>query len=99
MECIYRTNRVKIFDNTLVYYTIRIESNWGKGSSVRLEGRLSAVVENEELDLLRDGPYEFGVGEASKTTNAFEPCRVEKLERMAEDHRLDLICQLLGIND
>lgn len=98
-ECIHRTNRVKILGDTLVYYTIRIQRNWLNGGRVRLEGRLSAVVENEELDLLRNEPYEFGVGEASKTTNAFEPCRVEKLESMSEAHRLDLICQLLGITE
>lgn len=100
MECIHRTNRVKIFDNILVYYTIRIYSNWGKGSSLRLEGRLFAVIENKEAELLDgDKPDEFMIGESSKKANAFEPCRIEKLESMAEDHRLGLVCRLLGIND
>lgn len=100
MECIHRANRVKIFDNILVYYTIRIDSNWGKGRGLRLEGRLFAVIENKEAELLDgDKPDEFMIGEASKTSNAFEPCRVEKLESMAEDHRLDIICKMLGIKD
>ena len=100
MECIHRSNRVKIFDNTLVYYTIRIDRNWGEGSILRLEGRLLAVVENKEKELLYgEDPDEFMIGVASKTANAFEPCRVEKLESMAEAHRLDLICQMLGITE
>lgn len=99
-ECIHRSNRVKIFDNTLVYYTIRIYRNWGKGSTLRLEGTLLAVVENKEKELLYgEEPDVFMIGEASKTANAFDPCRVEKLESMAEAHRLDLICQMLGITE
>ena len=39
------------------------------------------------------------IGESSKKANAFEPCRVEKLESMAEDHRLGLVCRLIGINN
>lgn len=100
LECVHRSNRVKIFDNTLVYYTIRIYSNWGKGSTLRLEGELLAVVENKEKELLYgEEPDVFMIGEASKTANAFEPCRVEKLESMAEAHRLDLICKMLGITE
>jgi len=100
MECIHRANRVKIFDNILVYYTIRIDRNWGKGSSLRLNGRLFAVIENKEAELLDgDKPDEFMIGVASKTSNAFDPCRVEKLESMAEAHRLDIICKMLGITE
>ena len=100
MECIHRSNRVKIFDNIFAYYTIRIYRNWGTGSILRLEGGLYAVVENKVAELLYgDDPDVFVIGEASKTSNPFEPCRVEKLESMAEAHRLNLICQLLGITE
>ena len=99
-ECIHRTNRVKILGDTLVYYTIRIQRNWLNGGRVRLEGRLFAVIENKGAELLDgDKPDEFMIGEASKTANAFEPCRVEKLESMAEAHRLDIICKMLGITE
>lgn len=57
-------------------------------------------MENKELELLGLELPEFSVGEASKTvSNYHEPCRVEKIESMAEAHRLDLICRLLDIND
>lgn len=100
LECIHRSNRVKIFNNTLVYYTIRIQRNTTKGTSLKLDAILSVVMENKELELLGFELPEFSVGEASKTvSNYHEPCRVEKLESMAEAHRLDLICEILGIKE
>ena len=99
-ESVYRTNRVKIFGNTLVYYIIRVNRRTTKGTSLKLDARLSVVMENKELELLGLELPEFSVGEASKTvSNYHEPCRVEKIESMAEAHRLDLICRLLDIND
>ena len=98
--CTYITNRVRFLGDTLVYYTIRIDRNTTKGRSLKLDARLSVVMENKEWELLGFELPEFSVGEASKTvSNYHEPCRVEKLESIAENHRLDLICEMLGITE
>lgn len=43
------------------------------------------------------GRWEFGKYEVAKAIGVEVP--VEKLKAIAEDHRLDLVCRLLGIKD
>lgn len=82
------------------FYSIRIQRKWSKNGILKLEGVLLLVVENEEaIRLYGEESDEYVIGEASKQADALEPCRIEKLESMAENHRLDIICKMLGINN
>jgi hypothetical protein len=99
-RCIHRGSLFRLFDDMSAFYSIRIRRKWNKNGALKLEGTLLLVVEAEEaIRLYGEESNEYVIGEASKQADALEPCRIEKLEGMAENHRLDLICRLLGIND
>ena len=99
-RCIHRSNLFRLFDDMSAFYSIRIQRKWSKNGILKLEGVLLLVVENEEaIRLYGEESDEYVIGEASKQADALEPCRIEKLESMAENHRLDIICKMLGINN
>ena len=99
-RCIHRGSLFRLFDDMSAFYSIRIRRKWNKNGALKLEGILLLVVEAEEaIRLYGEEPDEYIIGEASKPTDTLEPCRIEKLESMAENHRLDFICRLLGVKE
>jgi len=77
---------VEIPIETLSYYTIREFHHMDTKSIVT--ATLSMFV--EETNPCQYPPYEIGIGCTPST---------DDLKNMAEDHRLDLICEMLGITE
>lgn len=76
---------VEIPADTLAYYTIRVFHHMDTNI---VTATLSMFV--EETNPCQYPPYEIGVGCTPST---------DDLKNMAEAHRLDLICQMLGITE
>lgn len=100
IDSTYRSNHIELSHKVSAFYEIKIKRRWCSGGNANLEGRVSLVIENEEAKrLYGDTPDEYLICEARKAISTFVSYRIEELESMAESHRLELLCQMLGIND
>lgn len=81
-----RADLLEIPIETLAYYTMRVFNHMDTKETVT--STLSMFV--EETNPCLYPPYEIGIGCSPIT---------EDLKGMAEAHRLDLICRMLGIKD